>query len=145
MLQTLVTAIIGIAGGLAVGMQSGLAGAMSQRVGGSASSFVIHVSGALLSGALLLLRGGEQIGNWRSLSWLMLGSGGFGVILYLTLSHTLPRLGATAAIALIILGQLTMGMVIDHFGLFGVTVHPVDAGRVLAIVLLLGGGYLMLR
>lgn len=145
MLELGLTILIGLLGGLAVGIQGPIAGAMGQRVGGLGSSFVVHVSGAILSGLLLAARGGEMIQNWRILPWYMLGSGGFGVILYLTLMHTLPRLGATTAIALIIVGQLAMGMLIDQFGWFGVSVRPIDGWRVAAAVLLLAGGYLMVR
>ena len=145
MLAILLTVVVGIVGGLAVGMQGPIAGAISQRVGGTSSSLIVHVSGAVLSGLLLLARGGEQIANWRSLSWYMWGAGFFGVVLYLTLSYTLPRLGATSALALIIVGQLAMGMFIDQFGLFDVAVRPVDTGRIVAALLLLAGGYLMLR
>ena len=144
MLEIIFTVVVGIIGGLAVGTQSQVVGAMSQRVGGTAGSFIVHLSGAALSGMLLLARGGEQIQNWRELSWYMLGSGAFGVVLYLTLSQTLPRVGATAAIALIIIGQLSMGIVIDHFGLFGAAVRPIDIPRVGALVLLIVGGYLAL-
>ncbi len=145
MLEIIVTVIVGVIGGLSVGVQGAIAGAMSERVGGTASSFIIHVSGAFLSGLLLFARGGEQIQNWRGLPWYMLGAGVFGVILYLTLSRTLPRLGATPALALIIIGQLLMGMLIDHFGWFGVAVRQIDGTRILAACLLLAGGYLIIR
>src|SRR5512137_2042585 len=125
MLSLLFTVLVGVLGGVAVGMQGPIAAQMGQRVGSAASSFVVHVSGAFLSGALLLLRGGENIQNWRSLSWYMLGSGLFGVVLYLTINHTMPRLGATTALALIIVGQLAMGVLIDHFGLFGTAVRQI--------------------
>ncbi len=145
MLSTLLTVFIGTLGGIAVGLQGPIAAQMGKRVGSAASSFVVHVSGAFLSGALLLARGGEEIQNWRSLSWYMLGSGFFGVVLYLTINHTMPRLGATTALALIIIGQLAMGVLIDHFGLFGVAVHQLDAWRVAGLLLLLAGGYLVVR
>ena len=145
MLTIIATVFIGILGGIAVGIQSPIAGSMSQRIGGTASSFIVHVSGAVLSGMLLLMRGGEQIRNWRSLSWYMLASGAFGLILYLTLSQTLPRLGATTAIALIIIGQLVVGMLIDQFGLFGVEQRAIDVWKVMATTFLLAGGYLMIK
>ncbi len=145
MIGTVVIVFIGIVGGIAVGVQSTIAGKMSQQVGGAASSLIIHISGAILSAILLVMRGGEQIQNWRNLSWYMLGSGVFGVILYLTLSHTIPRLGATSAIVLIIIGQLMMGMVIDQFGLFSIPIRSIDGYRILAVVLLIAGGYLMIR
>jgi transporter family-2 protein len=137
--------LIGVLGGVAVGLQTPFAGAISQRVGGAASSLIIHASGAVISALVLLVRGGEQIGNWRSLPWYMWLAGGLGVVLYLTLSVTFPRLGATATIVLVILGQLLAGLVIDHFGFLGVTVRSIDGGRVLGAAALLVGAYLILR
>ena len=139
------TVLIGILGGIAVGVQGPIASQMSQRIGSAASSFVVHVSGAILSGMLVLALGGENIRNWRTMSWYMFLSGGFGLILYLTLNHTMPRLGATTALALIIIGQLAMGIVIDQFGLFGVSVRPVDLVRLIGAGLLIVGGYLIVR
>ena len=110
-----------------------------------AGSFVVHVSGAFLSGLLLLMLGGENIRNWRGLSWYMFLSGSFGVVLYLTLNQTMPRLGATTALALIIIGQLVMGIIIDQFGLFGVAVRQVDLMRLVGAGLLIAGGYLIVR
>lgn len=145
MFQTIIVILVGMLGGVAVGIQSPIAGSMSQRVGGAASSLIVHVSGAIISGALLWARRGEEIENWGSLPWYMFASGIFGVILYMTLSYTLPRIGATTAIVLIIIGQLSIGMVIDQFGMFGVTPRAVDLGRLLAMVFLIAGGYLMIR
>ena len=145
MLSTALTILIGMLGGLAVGAQGPIAAQMGRRVGGVASSFIVHVSGALLSGILLVARGGESIRDWRGLSWYMLGSGIFGLVLYLTINHTMPRLGATTALALIIVGQLSMGLIIDHFGLFGTPVHTMDGWRAAGLVLLLAGGYLVMR
>lgn len=136
---------LGILGGIAVGLQSPIAGAISERVGGTASSFIIHVSGAFFSGALLLLRGGEQLGNWRSLAWYMWIGGIFGVVLYLTLSVTFPRLGATSALVLIILGQLLTGIVLDQFGWLGVPIRPIDLSRLIGVLVVIAGAYLILR
>jgi transporter family-2 protein len=145
MANLILTVLIGILGGIAVGAQGPIVSQMSQRIGTMAGAFVVHVSGAILSGALLLALGGENIRNWRSLSWYMFLSGSFGVILYLTLNQTMPRLGATTALALIIIGQLVMGILIDQFGLFGVSVRPVDLMRLAGAGLLIAGGYLIIR
>ena len=137
--------LIGLIGGAAVGIQSPIAGAMGKRVGGTASSFIIHLSGMILSGVLLVLRGGEKIRDWHTLPWYMLGAGIFGLILYQTINVTLPRVGSTMMIALIITGQLLMGVIIDHFGWFGVAPHPIDLSRTLGVIALLVGGYLIAR
>jgi transporter family-2 protein len=137
--------VIGIIGGVAVGVQSPIAGAMGQRVGGTASSFIIHLSGMILSGILLFARGGEKVRDWHTLPWYMLGAGIFGLILYQTINITLPRLGSTMMIALIIIGQLLAGVIIDHFGLMGVVTRPIDLPRLIGIAALLVGGYLIAR
>lgn len=137
--------LVGLLGGVAVGLQSPLAGSMGQRVGGTSSSFIIHVSGAIFSGILLFLRGGERIREWRTLPWYMLSAGIFGLILYQTINITLPRLGSTMMIVLIIIGQLILGVIVDHFGWFGVSQRPIDLLRVLGVLALILGGYLISR
>jgi len=144
-MQIWLVILIGLIGGIAVGVQSPIAGAMGQRVGGVASSFIIHVSGAIFSGLFLFLRGGEKIKDWHTLPWYMLIAGIFGLILYLTINVTLPRLGSTMMVALIIVGQLVAGVVIDHFGLLGVVTRHIDLPRALGVVVLVFGAYLIAR
>lgn len=142
-METIFTILAGLVGGAAVGVQSPIAGAMGQRVGGTSSSVIVHASGLIFSVVLLLVRGGEKIRDWRTLPFYMLGAGIFGLILYQTINITFPRLGGTMMVALIIIGQLTAGMVIDHFGWLGVTRHPIDLPRVLGLVMLFAGGFLI--
>jgi len=121
--------IIGICGGAAVGIQSILAGAMGQKIGGTATSFIIHLGRMIFSGILLVLRGGENMRDWRSLPWYILGAGIFGLILYQTINVTLLRVGCPMMITLIIIGQLSLRIVIDHFGLFGIVTRHIDLPR----------------
>ncbi len=145
MLAKVITIVIGVLGGLAVGIQSPLIGGMGQRVGAASSSLILSISGAVFSVLLLLARGGENIGAWRTLPWYMLVCGIFGVVIALTITYTIPKVGAGVAATLIIIGQLMAGMLVDHFGLFGVPVRPVDISRAVAVLFLLVGGYLMVR
>jgi transporter family-2 protein len=136
---------IGLMGGIAVGTQGPIAGAMAQRVGGASSSLIVHLGGAVASLLLLVARRGELIHEWRNLPWYMLGCGALGLVLYLSLSHTIPRVGATTAIALLIVGQLLAGLVIDYLGAFGIATRALDPNRIMAVALLLAGAYLMVR
>jgi transporter family-2 protein len=145
MLEMLPTYLLGLLGGMAVGTQTPLVGLMSQRVGAASSSLVVHLGGALLSALVLLVRGGEQAQAWRSLPWYMLSAGFVGVALFLSVAHTVPRIGAAAAITLVIVGQLLTGMILDHFGVFGLAVRTVDAGRAAGLLLVILGGYLLVR
>jgi len=66
-------------------------------------------------------------------------------VLFLTINVTLPRLGGAMMITLIIVGQLAVGVAIDHFGLLGVTPRPVDLVRVAGMLVLVAGAYLISR
>lgn len=144
-MQQLLTILIGISGGIAVGIQSPIATAIGRRVGPAASSMVVHASGLVFSIITLLMYRGENIQNWRAISWWMYGTGIMGVILYLGINHTIPRIGATSALTLIIIGQLIAGVLIDQFGWFGVELRSLDPARIIGILLLICGGYLIVR
>jgi len=145
MLTNILVVLIGLVGGAAVGIQSPIAGSLGQRVGGIASSFIVHVSGAIFSGVLLFFVGGEKIRNWQSLPWYMLGAGIFGLILYQSINITFPRLGGALMVTLIIVGQLAIGMLVDHFGWLGAQVHPVSLTRIAGFLILVVGAYLISR
>jgi transporter family-2 protein len=51
----------------------------------------------------------------------------------------LPRIGAATYIALIVAGQLLTSVTFDHFGVLGLTRHPITRVRVLGAVMLLVG------
>jgi len=145
MIEVAFVLFLGLLGGFAVGAQGAISGAMAQRIGGAAGSFVIHLGGTIASLLLLFSRKGEQIEKVGTLPWYMLGAGIFGVILYLTLEQTIPRFGATVAISLLIIGQLLSSILIDHFGLFNLPVHQLDLSRVFGVMVLFVGVYLIIK
>jgi transporter family-2 protein len=145
MIESLSTYLIGLFGGISVGIQSPITAMMGARVGSLAGSFILHSGGALISLILLIARGGEKIADWRALPLYMLGSGVFGMVLILTLSYTIPRLGASAGVTLMMVGQLITSMIIDHFGWLGTVARPIDLTRLAGAGFLLLGGYLMTR
>lgn len=144
-MDRILTILIGLLGGISVGIQSPIAGEMGQRVGGVAGSFLLHLSGTLISALVLLLRGGENIAQWQTLPIYAAISGVFGLVLVTTINRTISELGAGAALLLIIAGQLAVGLLIDHFGWFGVPVRSLDLTRAGAFVLVLLGGALIMR
>lgn len=137
--------LLGLAGGAVVGIQSPIAASMGQRIGGVASSLIINLTGAIFSAIVLFFIGGENLRSWKTLPWYMLAAGSLGVLLIFSISITMPRLGMTMMVTLIILGQLFFGVVIDHFGWFGVQVHTINLTRLMGVLALLLGGYLVAR
>ena len=54
-------------------------------------------------------------------------------------------LGALLLLALTVGGQMIASIIVDHYGLLGFAREPVDATRLVGVVLLLGGIFLIAR
>ena len=137
--------IIGLIGGLAVGIQGPISGAISQKLGPVSASLIIHIGGLIASAVLLFILGGEKIGDWQSLPKPYLLAGIFGLILYLTLSVTLPRIGVANTVTLLIAAQLGTALLIDQFGWFDVPVHTIDIPRLIGVGLMIVAAFLISR
>jgi transporter family-2 protein len=137
--------IAGLLGGVAVGVQGPVVNMISQRLGSMESVFIVHIGGAVLSALILLAQRGGALGQWYTLPWYTLLAGAFGLVVVSAINLTIPRLGATATVALLVAGQLVVGVLIDHFGLLHVSVRPLDLGRAAGIIVLFAGVYLIIR
>jgi transporter family-2 protein len=50
-----------------------------------------------------------------------------------------PRLGTATTVGLFLAGQVIASIIIDHFGLFGITVQPASLPRLLGALLIIVG------
>ncbi|AFZ69593.1 DMT family transporter [Deinococcus peraridilitoris] len=111
--------------------------------------------GALISVIVTLLVLGTYVllfrpGNVSSLIatpvpwWAWLG-GLFGATYLLGLTALAPRLGTATLLGLIVLGQLLIASLLEHFGLMGMRTHPLSPGRLLGLALLIVGVVLVRR
>ena len=137
--------LIGLAGGAAVGVQSPLASMISQRLGIFESVFIVHLGGAIVALVPLLFMGGGKLSEWRSLPWYALCAGVFGLVVIAAISFMIPRIGVSASITVIVAGQLLVGLFLDHYGLLGAAVRPVDLTRLLGIGVVLVGVWLTVK
>ncbi len=72
--------------------------------------------------------------------------GGVVVATYVVMITILvPRIGVGTSIGLIVTGQILCAVVIDHFGLFGLDVRPVDITRTVGVLLMIAGVYLVMK
>jgi len=71
-------------------------------------------------------------------AWIWSG-GVLGVVVLTGNIFHFPRLGSVQTVVLPITGQVIMGLVIDHFGLFHAPVHRLDSVRVIGALLLVVG------
>jgi transporter family-2 protein len=145
-MQTVILIIlVGLAGGVAVGLQSPLASMISQRLGVLESVFIVHIGGAIIVLVPLLFYGGGRLGQWRSLPWYALVAGVFGLVVIGAISYMIPRIGIAASITTIVAGQLLVGTLLDHFGLLGAAERSLDPTRVLGLIVVIVGVWLTVK
>ena len=140
-------AALALVAGLAGSVQVAVMGKLGERVGSLQALAFASLLSALLAAALLLaVRGslGGLVDAARAPLWLWLG-GVMGAFIVFTVTFAGPRIGTAATIALLIAGQLAMGVVIDRFGLFGLERIGLSGARVAGVLLLAAGAALTLR
>jgi transporter family-2 protein len=137
--------LIGLAGGIAVGLQSPLSSLMSQRIGTLESVFIVHMGGAIAALLPLLFYSGGKLSQWRSVPWYALAAGVFGLVVIGAVSYMIPRIGVAASIVTIVAGQLLVGTLLDHFGLLGATQRPLDLMRLVGFAVVLEVVWLTVR
>ena len=137
--------LVGLAGGIAVGLQSPLASLMSQRLGVFESIFIVHIGGALIALIPLLIYSGGKLSQWRTVPWYALLAGAFGLVVIGAISYMIPRIGVAGSIITVVSGQLLVGTILDHFGWLGADMHPLNATRLLGLVIVMLGVWLTVR
>ena len=141
----LIISLVGLAGGLAIGLQAPLASLINQRLGVMESVFIIHLGGAIGALSLLLIYRGGSLGEWQTVPWYALAAGLFGIVLISSQVLIIPSIGVAATITLIIAGQLIMASVIDHFGLFEIEARSFGWEKVIGLAIVLLGVWLTVR
>ncbi len=137
--------LIGLIGGVAVGVQGPLSSMLTHRLGVMESIFIVHVGGAIVIAVPLILRGGGNLGAWRTAPWYALIAGWFGLVIIAAVSYSIPRIGVAGTVTLVVAGQLVVSVALDHFGWLGVDVRRVDLQRLIGIAVLLVGVLLIVR
>ncbi|MTH54225.1 EamA-like transporter family protein [Bacillus mangrovi] len=133
----LIVALSSIIGGILLSAQSSINGAFSRKAGTYESTFLTFITGAMvLIIAVLFFGQGDITGILDAPAW-QLSAVWFGVgYLFLTVL-AVPQIGVIAANIATVIGQLSAGILIDHFGFFGGTVISFDWQRALALVLMI--------
>jgi len=97
----------------------------------------------LLVFGLVVTRGLPRTAGAAELPWWAWTGGLSGVVALAGMAATVPRLGAATMIAMVVTGQVVFSLVLDRFGLFGLTASPLTPQRMLAACLLLTGAILI--
>jgi transporter family-2 protein len=112
----------------------------------AAASISFAVGAAALVGITLLFAGGYgEVGGAGGLGWIYFTGGLLGAIYVTTALITVATLGAGAVTAATVTGQLATSIVIDRLGVLGLEERPLSWQRLLGVVLLVAGTFLIAR
>jgi transporter family-2 protein len=145
MQSIIIIILIGLMGGVAVGIQAPLSSMISQRLGILESVFIIHIGGAIAALIPLLYYSGGKLSQWRTVPWYAMCAGAFGLVVIFSMSYMIPRIGVANALIILLAGQLIIGIVLDHFGLLGAVVRPLDITRIAGLGVVLLGVWLSVK
>lgn len=137
--------LVAAVGGVAVTLQAQFMGLMDRELGTLESMFITYGSGgALIVLAMLARRGGDLV-DWRNVPWYALTTGLLGLVIVGTIGFSTPRLGLVPALTILVAAQFITGALMDHFGLLGAELRPLDPSRLAGIGTLLLGVWLVVR
>lgn len=137
--------IIAAIGGVAVALQAQFMGLMDRQIGTLEGVFITYGGGGLLIGLVMLFSRGGNLAGWQGLPWYVLSSGVLGLVIVGAIGYGTARLGLVTAMTIIIAAQFITGAVLDHFGVLGADLKPLDPYRLSGIGLMLLGTWLVIR
>ena len=141
----IVLVIIAAIGGAAIALQSQFMGLMDKNIGTRESVFITYASGGIIAALVMLAARGGNLKAWQGVPWYALGSGVVGLVIVGTIGYTVPRMGLSKAFTTIVATQFVVAALLDHFGLLGAAVRPLELTRLLGIVVLILGVWLIMK
>lgn len=128
--------IVVVAAGAVLSVQAAINGRLGQAVGVLRSSLLTFVVGAISTALLIVFfEPAHAVSLLQVPKWQLSGAL-FGVVYMMVMVGAVPRVGTAVATVAVIVGQLGMGMLIDHFGWLGNPAIALSSNRVLAMICL---------
>ncbi len=133
--------------GIGIPVMAALNGNLGARLQSPAlATTVLFFVGSLVSLSYLLAT--EGLPKFNSVEPIpsYLYFGGFFVIFYiLSITWVGPKFGIGNAVVFVLLGQLISMTIIDHFSLLGVVQNTLSAQRLLGLILMAAGVFLVVK
>lgn len=137
--------LIGVTNTFQSGVNSQLRVATQNPILSSIISFATGLSALLICYLLFNKETIPSVETFKNITWWKWLGGIFGAFYVLTVIFIVKDIGPANLLCLVIAGQLVAGVLIDHFGWVGFSVHPINAWRVLGIALIMSGVWLVLK
>ncbi|WPP52389.1 DMT family transporter [Catalinimonas niigatensis] len=79
----------------------------------------------------------------KNTDWWIWSGGVIGAFFVTSIIVMIPILGSTRLFALTIAGQLIFSVIVDHYGWMGFPLQPVNVKKILGVLLLIAGTFLV--
>lgn len=131
--------------GLTMALQGSLNSILGKKIGIFETSFIVHLSAAIIVLIILLSDIGKgNLQAWREAPWYLYLGGILGVVISYTVIVSIPELGVAVSTTAIVAAQVSTACLLDHLGAFGLERIPFSWIKLLGIVFLAIGVRLML-
>jgi transporter family-2 protein len=132
--------VVAIAIGALMPIQAGINSKLRPLVGGPIPATLVSVSvSALTMFAVVALTRTAVPTPGKGGPWWVWTGGVLGVAIVIASLGLVSRLGAAFLFALFVVGQMLASLIIDHYGLLGVSQQDATPLRLLGVLLLLSG------
>lgn len=126
--------ILAIIAGSVLSFESAIYGKLGENIGQLETSFYNFLMGTLILGILVLFFGKGKLSYVsKAPKWSLLG-GILGVIYLTVIVLSVPFVGVGITMTAVIIGQLIMSMVVEHFGWLGIEKTKVNKEKVFAVI-----------
>jgi transporter family-2 protein len=140
--QTIVLYLAALGAGISVAVQQVLNGSLRASLNSPAWAGFASYLGGLLTMVVVLLAMREQMPSWKlatATPWWAWSGGILGGVFILLVILLLPSLGAATLLALVVAGQMSAAVIMDHFGAFGLAQHSLSISRLTGVALVIAG------
>lgn len=134
--------------GLCTGMMPPIQTAINSELRYEVDSFIYAAFISFLVGTIVLfilamcvnkgIKLTRTSGDYKLKPWHFAG-GILGAAYIASNISLMPYLGVTLTMMSTISGQIIMGLIIDHFGMFNLPKYPIDQRRIVAVIMIIGG------
>jgi transporter family-2 protein len=147
-MATLLLVLLGLLAGSGIPVQASVNSALRQHLGRPEWATLVNFGvGFVAMAAVLAVQRvpfptAAQVAGVPWWNW----TGGFlGAFFVFSTVVLTPRLGVATSLAVILLGQLLSGLLLDHVGALGLATREITPARVAGVVLLAAGVFLVQR
>ena len=128
-------------------LQAGINGQVSRHFGSVMSAAMLSFAVGTVALFCIVLFRQELPGvqALRGLNWWHWCAGLLGMVFIATAAFAGPRIGALLFMALVLAGQLSMALLLDHFGWAGFRQSSISLGKIAGLVLIFGGVWMIRR